>query len=150
MFGGGCGAVPSVAHETKTDLEAAVCAEMDAQGLAHEHRTLHYRIRMKSGKDAKYEPAIVIRRGAILFLVEPCMTVGRTAPRLTRFLATHSPEIVLALVAPSAVASKLPPECYDELYEDGEVPALVRRIREQDPQGAVRPFTKRRPTRQTR
>ncbi len=117
---------------------------MDRQELPHEHRTLHYRIVMKSGKVAPYAPAIVARRGSILFLVEPCPSLGAAVARFKRFLATHSPEIVLALVAPARVASKLPPDSYDELYEEDDVPRLVRRIREQDPLGAVRPFPKRR------
>ena len=136
--------MPAASHETKTALEAAICAEMDRQKVPHEHRTLHYRIVMKSGRVAPYEPAIVARRGSILFLVEPCLSLGNTAARFRRFLATHSPEIVLALVVTPRVASKLPPESYDELYEERDVPRLVRRIREQDPDGAVRLFPKRR------
>ncbi len=129
-------------HATRTRLEAAVCAEMDRQGVPHEHRTLHYRVRMKSGKTAKYDPAVIVHRGEILFLVEPCPTFGGAVERFTRFLDQHSPEIVLAVVAPKRVAAKLPPEAYDELYEEADVPRLVQRIREQDPEGAVRPFKK--------
>ena len=136
------GGVPG--HETRTKLEAAVCAEMGRQELVHEHRTPHYHIRMKSGKVAKYDPAIVVHRGPILFLVEPCLLLGGVAERLTRFLDQHSPEIVLAVVAPKRIAARLPPESYDELYDEGDVPHLVQRIREQDPLGAVRPFPKRR------
>jgi hypothetical protein len=98
---------------------------------------------MKSGKTVKYEPPIVVRRGLILFLVEPCLSFGGVE-RATRFLDQHSPEIVLAVVAPKRIAAKFPPESYDELYQDGDVPRLVRRIREQDPLGSVRPFPKRR------
>jgi len=133
-----------VAHRTRTKLEAAICAEMDRQRVAHGHRILHYRVRMKSGKVARFDPAIVVHRGPILFLVEPCSTVGGTVERSTRFLDQHSPEIVLAVVAPKRVADRLPPESYDELYDAGDVPRLVQRIREQDPQEAVRPFPKRR------
>jgi len=136
--------VPRDPHETRTKLEAAICAEMGRQALPHEHRTLHYRIRMKSDKVAKYDPAIVVRRGPILFLVEPCSAPGAAVERLTQFLDQHSPEIVLAIVAPKRVAAKLSPESYDELYEEEDVLRLVRRIREQDPFGAVRPFPKRR------
>jgi len=142
IFGGACGGVPG--HETRTKLEAAVCAEMARQELPHEHRTLHYRVRMKSGKVAKYDPAIVVRCGPILFLVEPCLSLGGPVERATRFLDQHSPEIVMAVVAPRRIAAKLPPESYDELYEEGDVPRLVQRIREQDPLGAARPFPKRR------
>jgi len=132
-----------VAHDTRTKLEAAVCAEMDRQGLAHSHRLLHYRVRMKSGKVAKYEPAIVVHRGPILFLVEPHVSVTATE-RSLRFLEQHSPEIVYVAVAPARIAARMPPESFDELYVDTELPALVRRIREQDPEGAVRIFLKRR------
>ena len=131
-------------HETRTKVEAAICAEMERQELPHEHRTLHYRVRMKSGKVTKYDPAIVVRRGLILFLVEPCLSLGGAVERATRFLDQHSPEIVMAVVAPKRVAAKLPPESYDELYEEGNVPRLIQRIREQDPLAAVRPFPKRR------
>lgn len=116
---------------------------MNRQDVPHGHRVLRYRVRMKSGKTTKYEPAIVAHRGPILFLVEPRLSVGGVE-RMTRFLEQHSPEIVMAVVSPKRIASKLPPESYDELYEDAEVPRLVQRIREQDPQGAVRPFRKRR------
>ena len=133
-----------MAHRTRTKLEAAICAEMDRQQVAHGHRVLHYRVRMKSGKVARYEPAIAVHRGPILFLVEPFAALGGAVERTTRFLDQHSPEIVLAVVAPARIAAKLPPESYDELYEAGDVPRLVQRIREQDPHGAVRPFRKRR------
>jgi hypothetical protein len=133
-----------VAHRTRTKLEAAICVEMERQRVAHGHRILHYRVRMKSGKVARYDPAIAVHRGPILFLVEPCATVGGTVERATRFLDQHSPEIVLTVVAPGRIADRLPLESYDELYEAGDVPRLVQRIREQDPRGAIRPFTKRR------
>jgi len=104
---------------------------------------------MKSGKITPYRPTIVVHRGPILFLVEPCLayTPGKgPVERFTRFLDQHSPEIVFVAVAPKRVAMRLPPPSYDELYEDSEVPRMVVRIREQDPRGAVRPFTKRRRT----
>jgi len=132
-----------VAHRTRTKLEAAICTEMDRQQVPHGHRVLHYRVRMKSGKVARYDPAIAVHRGPILFLVEPCSTVGGVE-RATRFLDQHSPEIVLAVVALRRIADRLPPESYDELYEAGDVPRLVQRIREQDPRGVIRPFAKRR------
>ena len=132
-----------VAHRTKTSLEAAICKEMEQQGLAHGHRILHYRVRMKSGKAAKYEPAIVVHRGPILFLVEPRVSAA-PVERAKQFLEQHSPEIVFVAVAPKRVADRLPPESYDELYEDTQVPRLVQRIREQDPHGVVGVFPKRR------
>jgi len=122
---------------------------MDRQGVPHEHRVLDYRVRMKSGNVARYRPAIVAHRGPILFLVEPCLSFtsrGGAAERRTQFLDQHSPELVMIVVAPKRVADRLPPESYDELYAETDVSTLVRRIREQDPQGAVRPFPKRRPT----
>lgn len=120
---------------------------MSRQEVRHEHRILHYRVRMKSGKVAPYEPAIVAQRGSILFLVEPCHSYtpgGGAVERSTRFLDQHSPEIVMAVVAPKRIADRLPPESYDELYEEGDVPRLVQRIREQDSRGPVHPFSKRR------
>lgn len=120
---------------------------MERQGVAHGHRVLHYRVRMKSGKVARYQPAIAAHRGPILFLVEPFLSSARAAgifERVTQFLEQHSPEIVFVAVAPTRVAVRLPPESYDELYGDGEVQRLVRRIHTQDPEGPVRPFPKRR------
>src|SRR3972149_191415 len=117
------GGVPG--HETRTKGEGGVGGEMDRQERPHEHRTLHYRVRMKSGKVTKYDPAIVVRRGLILFLVEPCLSLGGAVERATRFLDQHSPEIVMAVVAPKRVAAKLPPESYDELYEERDGSRLV-------------------------
>lgn len=134
------------AHKTRTKLEAAVCAEMDRQGVPHAHRVLTYRVRMASGRVASYRPAIVAHRGPILFLVEPSLSVaarGGTTARHARFLEQHSADIVLVLVAPGSVANRLPPESYDELYEETELEALVSRIRDQDPAGVVKPFPKR-------
>lgn len=135
------------AHRTRSKLEAAVCAEMGRQRVPHEHRSLQYRVVMASGKVARYRPAIVAHRGPLLFLVEPCLSYtprGGPVDRHTRFLDQHSPELVMILVAPKRVADRLPPESYDELYVQGDEATLVRRIREQDPKGAVRPFVKRR------
>jgi hypothetical protein len=95
---------------------------------------------------AKYSPAIVARRGPILFLVEPVVTMTRpTIKRLTEFLDQHSPEIVLVVVAPDAKVRKVPREAYDEIYPESELAQMTRRIREQDPEGIVRPFEKPRP-----
>jgi len=58
-------------HESRTKLEAAVCGEMVRQKLPHEHRSLRFRVQNAAGGAAKYSPAIVARRGPILFLVEP-------------------------------------------------------------------------------
>jgi len=134
------------AHRAKTKLEAAICKEMNRQHLEHAHRVLTYRVRMKSGKTAAFQPAIVAHRGPILFLVEPCLSYvagGGAVQRHARFLEQHSAELVLVLVAPKAVAERLPAESYDELYEDTELEKLVSRIRTQNPRGAVRPFEKR-------
>src|SRR5207244_3358461 len=87
-------------HAFRTKLEATVCAEMVRQGLPHEHRSLRFRVRDAAGGAAKYSPAIVARRGPILFLVEPMAVISRPAiERLTGFLDQHSPEIVLVIVA---------------------------------------------------
>lgn len=134
-------------HRSKSKLEASVCEEMRRQGVPHEHRTLRYRVHMPSGGAARYEPDIVAHRGPVLFLVEAVLSYtpgGGNVDRLKRFLEQHSPEIVLAVVAPKRIADRLPPESYDELFAAADVPKLVRRIREQDPEGAVFPFPKRR------
>jgi len=134
------------AHRAKTKLEAAICKEMNRQHLEHAHRVLTYRVRMKSGKTAAFQPAIVAHRGPILFLVEPCLSYvagGGAVQRHARFLEQHSAELVLVLVAPKSVADRLRAESYDELYEDKELGKLVSRIRTQDPRGAVRQFEKR-------
>ena len=133
-------------HEFRTKLEATVCAEMVRQGLPHEHRSLRFRVRNASGGAAKYSPAIVARRGPILFLVEPVAVMSRPAiERLTGFLDQHSPEIVLVIIAPDAKVRKVPPEAYDEIYPESEVTQMTRRIQEQDPKGSVLPFEKPRP-----
>ena len=133
-------------HKFRTKLEATVCAEMVRQRLPHEHRSLRFRVRNAAGAAAKYSPAIVARRGPILFLVEPVAVLSRPAiERLTGFLDQHSPEIVLVIVAPDAKVRKVPPEAYDEIYPESEVTQMTRRIREQDPKGIVLPFEKPRP-----
>ena len=133
-------------HEFRTQLEATVCAEMVRQGLPHEHRSLRFRVRNAAGGAVKYSPAIVARRGPILFLVEPVAVMSRPAiERLTGFLDQHSPEIVLVIVAPDAKVRKVPPEAYDEIYPESEVTQMTRRIQEQDPKGSVLPFEKPRP-----
>jgi len=134
------------AHRTKTKLEAAICKEMARQGVAHAHRVLNYRVRMKSGRTAAFQPAIVAHRGPVLFLVEPCLSYtpgGGAVQRHERFLVQHSAELVLILAAPGTVAARLPHGSYDELYEDTELEKLVSRIRDQDPHGAVGHFEKR-------
>lgn len=130
-------------HECRTELETAVCAEMGRQGVAHEHRSLRFRVEDDRGATARYEPAIVARRGSILFLVEPLRSPGRGAvERLSRFLEQHSPEIVLVVVAPDAVGDAIPHDAYDEIYAASEIEKLATRIREQNPEGIVRPFPK--------
>lgn len=132
-------------HATRTALEAALCAEMRAQDVPHEHRSLHFRVRLASGETARYDPALVAHCGPILFLLEPLEGTEAGAPRLetlTAFLDQHSPEIVLVAVTPRDRIRGLPPSSYDEVYPSEDVAAVVRRIREQDPRGMVRPFPK--------
>ncbi len=130
-------------HACRTKLETAICAEMDRQRLPHEHRSLRFRVHDAAGGSTKYEPAIVARRGPILFLVEP-IAPGRTARirRLTGFLEQHSPEIVLILVTADAALDEIRPEAYDEIYGASDVGPLTARIRKQDPEGIVQPFQK--------
>ncbi len=133
------------AHGTKSELELKVCEEMGRQGVAHEHRSLHFRVRLPSGDVPEYEPDIVARRGPILFLI---VHVERTRESsglkeiLSHFLEQHSPEIVLILLAPGEAVSTLPPETYDEIYAASDLEQMVRRIRDQDPNGMIRPFGK--------
>src|SRR5438552_19204476 len=95
---------------------------MVRQGLPHEHRSLRFRVRNAAGAALKYSPAIVARRGPILFLVEPMPVLSRPAiERLTGFLDHHSPEIVLVHVTPAAKVRNVPPKAYDEIYTDPEV-----------------------------
>jgi hypothetical protein len=133
-------------HAPRTKLEAFICKEMSRQGLVHEHRSLRFRVRDAAGGKARYSPAIVARRGRILFLVEPVATMTRsTIERLTGFLDQHSPEIVLVVVAPDAKVRKVPQGAYDEIYPESEIARMTQRIRDQDPEGIVRPFEKPRP-----
>ena len=130
-------------HASRTKLEAAICREMDRQGLPHEHRSLRFRVQVPAGGAAKYSPAIVARRGPILFLVEPlAAATGPAIERLIRFLEQHSPEIVLVVVAADAKVPKVPQEAYDEIYPESELARMTRRIRTQDPEGIIRPFGK--------
>lgn len=122
-----------------------MCAELDEQGVVHEHRSLHFRVRLPSGDVAPYDPDLVARRGPIVFLIEP-LEGAKTEPRrrelLTAFLDQHSPEIVLVVVAPQERLADLPPSAYDEAYGAEDVAGVVRRIREQNPHGMIRPFPK--------
>ncbi len=140
------GSAPA-AHETRSALEARVCEAMRRQNLAHEHRSLRFRVRLASGTTAEYRPDIVARRGAILFLIEP-VEGERDRARvelLARFLEQHSSEIVLVVLAPKEAMATVPAASYDEIYDAADVAAVVRRIRRQDPGGLVRPFPKDRP-----
>jgi hypothetical protein len=122
-----------------------LCAEMRSQGVTHEHRSLHFRVRLPSGEVVAYDPDLVARRGPLVFLVEP-LEGARSEPRrlelLAAFLDQHSPEIVLVVVAPRKRLASLPPSAYDEAYASEDVGGAVRRIREQDPRGMIRPFPK--------
>ncbi len=120
---------------------------MRRQNLAHEHRSLRFRVRLPSGGTVEYRPDIVARRGAILFLIESMESEGDAArvELLSRFLDQHSPEIVLIVLAPKETIGGLPASAYDEIYDAADVAAVVRRIRRQDPGGMVRPFPKGRP-----
>ncbi len=130
-------------HACRTNLETAICLEMDRQGLPHEHRSLRFRVHDARGGSTKYEPAIVARRGPILFLVEPIASARSGAVRrLTGFLEQHSPEIVLVLATSDAALAEIPPEAYDEIYGASDLGRLTARIREQDPDGIVQPFHK--------
>ncbi|MGI0149103.1 MAG: hypothetical protein ACREDF_06195 [Thermoplasmata archaeon] len=136
-----------VGHRTKTELEAAVCAEMTRQRLSHEHRSLRFRVREETGGTPDYAPAIVARRGPILFLVEPIADARATEAigQLTRFLEQHSTDIVLVVVTPDEAYRTIPLEAYDEIYPASDVRRLTTRIRQQDLKGIVRPFEKPRP-----
>ena len=136
-----------VGHRTRTELETAVCAEMTRQRLPHEHRSLRFRV-AETGGTSDYAPAIVARRGSILFLVEPIpdASAKKAIEPLVRFLEQHSPEIVLVVVTPDAAVRRIPLEAYDEIYPASEVRSLTTRIRKQNPKDIVRPFEKPRPT----
>lgn len=131
-------------HDTRTALEASVCEAMRRQNLAHEHRSLRFRVETATGSSVEYRPAIVARRGAILFLVEPLEEPGDVArlQLLSRFLDQHSPEIVLVLLTEKEAIGRVPPEAYDEIYDAADAPAAVRRIRLQEPGSIIKPFPK--------
>ena len=130
-------------HACRSNLETVICLEMERQELPHEHRSLRFRVYDARGGSTNYEPAIVARRGPILFLVEPIASArSGTVRRLTGFLQQHSPEIVLVLVTPDAALAEIAPEAYDEIYGASDVGRLTARIREQDPDGIVQPFHK--------
>lgn len=133
-----------VGHRTRTELEGGVCAEMTRQRLPHEHRSLRFRVAEETEATVDYAPAIVARRGSVLFLVEPIPDAGakETIGQLVRFLEQHSPEIVLVVVTPDAAVRRIPLEAYDEIYATSEIRTLTSRIRTQDPEGIVRPFEK--------
>ena len=133
------------AHATRSGLERSICDALAQHGVGHEHRSLHFRVETASGGRQSYDPAIVVRRGSVLFLVEPMdepTTVDRVET-VTRFLEQHSSEIVFILVAPRTVLERLPPEAYDEAYPSEELARAVERIRDQDPTGFLEPFRKR-------
>lgn len=135
------------AHATTSEVERSLCDELQRQSVSHAHRSLHFRVRLASGEEVRYDPSLIVHHGEILFLVEPVASAGESSVEiLARFLEQHSPEIVLVVVAPQAIIDTLPPESYDEVYADRDLEAVVRRIREQDPDGMVWPFLKpRRP-----
>jgi hypothetical protein len=126
-------------------MELQMCDEMGRQGVAHEHRSLHFRVRLPSGDVAEFEPDIVVRCGTILFVLVH-LESEKESPRLeeilNHFLEQHSPEIVLVLIAPAEAVRELPPETYDEIYPATDLERVVRRIRDQDPEGLVLPFVK--------
>ncbi len=98
-----------VDHACKSELETAICAEMGRQGVDHEHRSLRFQVNDERGGTSRYEPAIVARRGTILFLVEPLRSLQAAAVgRLSRFLEQHSPEIVLVVVTPTTKSTRQP------------------------------------------
>src|SRR2546428_7604242 len=127
-------------HACRSELETAVCREMGRQCVEHEQRSLRFRVQDERGGTPKYEPAIVARRGPILFLVEPLQSLQAAAvERLSRFLEQHSPEIVLVVVTQDATRDRVPPEAYDEIYAASAGGELTTRIRDQDPERSVRP-----------
>ncbi len=131
-------------HACRTRLETAVCEEMGRQKLAHEHRSLRFRVRDADGNVTGYVPAIVVRRGPILFLVEPLRSDRghKAIAYLSEFLDQHSPDIVFIVVTPDSYLDRIPWEAYDEIYSASEIRAMTSRIHEQDPDGIVRPFAK--------
>ncbi len=138
--------VPSPAsHASRSPLEGDLCAELGRQNVPHEHRSLHFRVQQSDGAIVEFTPDLVVRRGAILFLIEP-LSGGAADPGrlelLERFLDTHSPEIVLVIITSDPDVAALPTAAYDEVYPSTEIPGVVRRIRSQDPKGLLLPFKK--------
>jgi len=133
------------AHAPRSALEGSLCAELRRQRVQHEHRSLHFRVRLSGGQVAEFTPDLVAHRGAVLFLLEPLVGGAGDSARLElleKFLETHSPEIVLILVTTDADIAALPSAAYDEAYPSTEIAAVARRIREQDPKGLILPFKK--------
>ena len=136
-------------HPNGTEAETALCAAMEREGVDHEHRSLHFRIRRAGGHERTYEPPLAARRGPILFLLEPLEAEAWDETRrdlLRGFLEQHSPDIVLVLVVPERLIPEIPGDAYDEIYPMEDLAAVARRIREQDPRGLLRPFPKPHPT----
>lgn len=134
--------MPDRGHPSKTDLEGRLCEEMERQGVAHEHHSLKLRVRTAEGQAVPFEPDLIARRGPILFLLKGLAGPGPEAEHMAAFLQQHSPELVLMAIAPADQVAKVRPDAYDEIYADTDLRAIVRRIREQDPRGIVRPFAK--------
>lgn len=134
-------------HDCRTTGETEICEEMQRQGVPHAHRSLRFRVRESEGHEVPFEPAIVVHRGPVLFLVEPVSEPSRDdLARYSRFLEQHSPEFVFILLAPDELVPSIQVESYDEVYRASNVRHLVERIREQEPGGMVRPFQKVRET----
>jgi hypothetical protein len=134
---------PAGRHEARTELERSLCAELTSQGVSHEHRSLHFRVTDATGSATRYDPPLVVRRGSIVFLLEPIPEAA--ADRIgimSKFLEQHSPELVLVVVAPAALFPRIPPDAYDERYDAADLAQVVRRIRDQDPAAIVEPFPK--------
>jgi len=117
----------AAAHATRSDLERTLCDELSRADVAHEHRSLHFRVGLDSGETARYDPDIVVRRAGLLFLIAPIAVTDQEHQLeiVTRFLESHSEEIVLIVVAPEAVLEHLPPEAYDEAYTDTDAARVV-------------------------
>ncbi|HEY7588078.1 MAG TPA: hypothetical protein VIB49_04950 [Thermoplasmata archaeon] len=122
---------------------------MVRQGVAHEHGSLKFRVRREGESDARFEPDIVARRGSILFLLKAVDIDSRETGSLDimpSFLAQHSEEIVLIVIAPPRDIDRIDPDAYDEVYASSDLASAVARIKGQDPHGIIRPFAKpRRP-----
>lgn len=131
-------------HAVASETEAGLCDEMVRQGVPHAHRSLHFRVALPSGETVPFDPGIVVHRGAVLFLVETLESAGGFEPVdvARAFLEQHSPEIVFVVVADRDRLEGLPSEAYDEAYDAADLGHVVARIREQDPDGFLRPFRK--------